>query len=93
MVRLRTDRLPGCVYNEFEWPELSEPQRIREYVKNQNLSAGEVTVCAGVSGFQQALMSGKSSRIIVSGSIFDVRSLSLKKPLGTYFPLYLNAEE
>ena len=42
-------------------------------------------VCAGVSGFQYAFLSGKSSRLIMDGSVFELRSLSLENTLGAHF--------
>ena len=83
LVRLRTE---GLIFNQFKLPKLPEIQKIDGYIKNQDLSAGQVMVCAGVSGFQQAFMSGKSSHLITAGNVFELRSLSLEKTLGARSP-------
>ena len=43
-------------------------------------------VCAGVSGFQRAFLSGKASHSIMAGGVFELRSLSLENTLGAHSP-------
>ena len=90
---VRLQRSEGLACNEFKLPGLLESQKLDGYIKNQDLSAGEVMVCAVVSGFQQAFLSGKSSRIIMAGNVFEVRSLSLENTLGAHYSLFIEAQE
>lgn len=90
LVRLWTE---GIICNEFKLPGLQEPQKIGGYIKNKDLTAGQVMVCAGASGFQQAFLSGKSSRIIIAGSVFEVMSLSLENKLGMHSSSCKQAQE
>ena len=75
-------------YNEFQLPGASTSQKVTGYVKTQDMGAGQVTVHAGVSGIQQAFLSGKSSHVVMAGSDFLVRSISLELPLGMYSHIY-----
>ena len=71
-------------FNEFAPPGLSGRQKINEFVKLQDLSAGEVIVCAGVSGYQRAFLSGNSTSVNIARSKFQVRTVSLEHSLGKH---------
>lgn len=88
LVRLRTEVITGYAYNEIMSPKTPSPQRVNGYVKREDLASGEVTIHAGVSGVQRAFLSGASAYVGMAGSVFQVRSMSLERPLGTRFQVH-----
>lgn len=81
LIRIHTE---GLTCNEFRQPTTSKPQHISAYLRNCELDAGEVSVCAGVSGHQRAFLSNNPASVFMAGRIFRVRSLSLERPLGEH---------
>ncbi|KAL8793190.1 MAG: hypothetical protein Q9195_004220 [Heterodermia aff. obscurata] len=80
LVRLQAKDLAS---KNFRLPALSPSQEVTGYLKNKDMGAGQVTVHAGVSGIQQAFLSGKTSHVVMAGRVFLVRSMSLEVPLET----------
>ena len=72
----------GITCNTFHVPGAPERQKVTGYVKTADLSSGEVWVCAGVSGVQSGFLKQHTASIIMSKSLFAVRSISLERPLG-----------
>ena len=72
----------GITCNIFHVPGAPERKRVTGYVKSADLSSGEVWVCAGVSGVQSGFLKQHPASIIMSKSLFAVRSISLERPLG-----------
>ena len=68
--------------NTFHVPGAPERHKVTGYVKTADLSSGEVWVCAGGSGFQSGSLKQHPASIIMSKSLFAVRSISLERPLG-----------
>ena len=83
LVRLRTEDIRNSTYNEIISSKTSSPRRVNGFVKCEDLASGEVTVYAGVSGVQRAFLSGASAYVGMAGSVFQVRSMSLERALGT----------
>ena len=80
LVNLQNQNLSA--FNEFQSPEMPEPRNISTFVKLKDLTAGEVLVCAGASGYQRAFLSGNSASVSMAGSFFQVRTVSLERSLG-----------
>ena len=72
----------GMTYNTFHVPGTQRRQKVTGYVKNADLGSGEVWVCAGVSGVQSGFLKQHPASIVMSKSLFAVRSISLERPLG-----------
>lgn len=72
-------------YNIFHVPGSGKPQKVTGYIKTTDLRSGDVWVCAGVSGVQLGYLKQHPASIMMSGSLFGVRSLSLERPLGMFF--------
>lgn len=72
-------------YNTFHVPGAEKPQKVTGYIKTVDLRSGEVWVCAGMSGIQLGFLKQHPASIMMSGSLFDVRSISLEHRLGTFF--------
>ena len=72
----------GTKCNTFHVPGAPGRQKVTGYVKTADLSSGEVWVCAGVSGVQSGFLKQHPASIIMSKSLFAVRSISLERPLG-----------
>ena len=72
----------GMTCNTFHIPGTQKRQKVTGYVKNADLGSGEVWVCAGVSGVQSGFLKQHSASVIMSKSLFAVRSISLERPLG-----------
>ena len=70
------------ICNTFHVPGAPERQKVTGYVKTTDLSSGEVWVCGGVSGLQSGFLKQHPASIIMSQTMFDVRSISLERPLG-----------
>ena len=68
--------------NEFKSQERKKSQKITGYIKQKDLVGGDVQVCAAVSGYQQGFLGFSTALICMSGSLFDVRPISLNRPLG-----------
>ncbi len=77
--------LLGMNYNTFHVPGVEKPSKVTGYVKSTDLRSGEVWVCAGVSGVQRGFLKHQSASIMISKSLFSVRSISLERPLGMSF--------
>ena len=75
--------------NTFRAPGTQKPQQVTGYVKTKDLISGEVWVCAGVSGIQLGFLKHHPASLVMSKSLFGVRSISLERPLGMYLPLRL----
>ena len=76
--------LDSASLNEFRSNETQELNRVTDIVQLKDLSAGEVLVCAGVSGYQRAFLSSNVASVSMARSIFQVRTVSLEHPLGKY---------
>ncbi len=74
----------GMTCNTFHVPGLRNPFKVTNYVKTKDLRSGEVWVCAGVSGVQRGFLKHQSASIMMSKSLFSVRSISLERPLGMF---------
>ena len=74
----------GMRCNTFHVPGDKKPQRVTGYVKTADLTSCEVWVCAGVSGVQVGFMKRHPASVIMSKSLFAVRSISLERPLGKF---------
>ena len=72
----------GITCNTFHVPGAPERQKVTGYVKTADLSSGEVWVCAGASGVQSGFLKQHPASVIMSKSLFAVRSISLERPLG-----------
>ena len=72
----------GITCNIFYVPGAPERKKVTGYVKSADLSSGEVWVCAGVSGVQSGFLKQHAASVIMSKSLFAVRSISLERPLG-----------
>ena len=75
----------GMTCNTFHVPGAQQRQKVTGYIKSADLGSGEVWVCAGVSGIQSGYLKQLSASIIMSKSLFAVRSISLERPLGIFF--------
>ena len=76
---------PAMTCNTFHVPGAENPRRVTGYVKTTDLGSGEVWVCAGVSGVQLGFLNHHPGSIMMSKSLFSVRSISLERPLGMSF--------
>ena len=76
---------PAMTCNTFHVPGAEKPQKVTGYVKTTDLRSGEVWVCAGVSGVQLGFLKSHPASIMMSKSLFVVRSISLERPLGMSF--------
>ena len=76
---------PAMTCNTFQVPGAGKPQKVTGYVKTTDLGSGEVWICAGVSGVQLGYLKHHPASIMMSESLFSVRSISLERPLGMSF--------
>ena len=74
----------GMNCNTFHVPGIQNSLKVTGYVKTEDLRSGEVWVCAGVSGVQRGFLKHQSASIVMSNSLFSVRSVSLECPLGMF---------
>lgn len=72
----------GMTCNTFHVPGVQTHQKVTGYIRTADLSSGEVWVCAGVSGIQSGYLKQHPASVIMSKSLFGVRSISLERPLG-----------
>ena len=72
----------GMTCNTFQVPGIQKRQKVTGYVKTADLRSGEVWVCAGVSGVQSGFLKQHPASVVMSKSLFAVRSISLERPLG-----------
>jgi hypothetical protein len=53
------------------------------------LSAGEVWICAGVSGTVRGFLNGIEGSVLIGSSLLNIRSIVLDRQLSMHHPLYL----
>lgn len=69
-------------YSENNFSYCGTRNSIAGYIRDEDLTYGEVYICSGNSGVQKGTLSGSTASIIMGKSIFEVRSIILEHELG-----------